>query len=90
MALGLKAALAVAGISTTRFHGWLTVDEACSPEGLDSCPKRQPNQLTADEVSAIREMVLSPDYRHVPTSRLAILAQRFSGGLAVIHLTSRS
>jgi transposase InsO family protein len=32
--------------------------------------------LTAKDVSAIKDMVTSPDYRHVPTSRLAILAQR--------------
>jgi transposase InsO family protein len=32
--------------------------------------------LTADEILAIKEMVESPEYRHVPTGRLAILAQR--------------
>jgi transposase InsO family protein len=35
-----------------------------------------PSRLTADEISTIKAMVESPDYRHVPTGRLAILAQR--------------
>jgi transposase InsO family protein len=35
-----------------------------------------PKRLTATEVLAIKEMVESPEYRHVPTGRLAILAQR--------------
>jgi transposase InsO family protein len=35
-----------------------------------------PQGLTASEVATIGEMVKSPDYRHVPTGRLALLAQR--------------
>jgi transposase InsO family protein len=32
--------------------------------------------LTTTEIRAIEEMVASPDYRHVPTGTLAVLAQR--------------
>jgi transposase InsO family protein len=35
-----------------------------------------PHALTPEEVSEIRDMVTSPEYRHVPTGRLAVLAQR--------------
>ena len=34
------------------------------------------HRLTVEEISGIHEMVTTPDYRHVPTGRLAILAQR--------------
>jgi transposase InsO family protein len=32
--------------------------------------------LTPSEVQAIRDMVTSPEYRHIPTGTLAVLAQR--------------
>ena len=35
-----------------------------------------PQQLTAKEIARIEAMVTSPEYRHVPTGRLAVLAQR--------------
>ncbi len=40
------------------------------------CPKTSPHQLTLDEIQTIREMVTSPEHRHIPTGTLAILAQR--------------
>ena len=73
--LPLRAVLRLAGISSSRLHAWSAVED-CSPGDRASCPRRTPNQLTAEEVFAIREMVTSTEYRHVPTSRLAILAQR--------------
>jgi transposase InsO family protein len=41
-----------------------------------SCPQSTPTRLTATETLTIKEMVESPEYRHVSTGRLAILAQR--------------
>ena len=41
-----------------------------------SCPRTSPSRLTFPEVRAIEEMVTSPEYRHVPTGRLAVLAQQ--------------
>jgi hypothetical protein len=73
--LPLRAVLVLAGISSSRLNAWKAVEGAC-PTDRTSCPRRTPNQLTAEEVFAIREMVTSTEYRHVPTSRLAILAQR--------------
>ena len=41
-----------------------------------SCPRSSPQQLTQLEVQSIQDMVTSDEYRHVPTGRLACLAQR--------------
>jgi hypothetical protein len=75
-ALQLHSILRVLGLSPARYHSWTQPDADCHPADVASCPRRIPNQLAAKDVSAIKDMVTSPDYRHVPTSRLAILAQR--------------
>jgi transposase InsO family protein len=74
--LQLRSILRVLGLSPARYHSWTQPDADCHPADVASCPRRVPNQLTAKDVSAIKDMVTSPEYRHVPTSRLAILAQR--------------
>jgi len=74
--LPLRAVLRLAGISSSRLSSWTAADPDCTASDPGSCPRRAPNQLTADEVITIHEMVTSTEYRHVPTSRLAILAQR--------------
>ena len=48
-------------------------------DDLSQCPRMHPGQLTPDEVGQMRHMVTVPEYRHVPTSTLAILAQRLGG-----------
>ena len=40
------------------------------------CPRIFPSRLTPWEVRAIKDLVTSPEYRHVPTGTLAVLAQR--------------
>ena len=74
--LPLRAVLRLAGISSSRLSTWTSAEADSPTAGQASCPRRAPNQLTADEVFTIHEMVTSTEYRHVPTSRLAILAQR--------------
>src|SRR5712692_899082 len=49
---------------------------ACALDGQSSCPRTSPYRLTPPEVRAIENMVTSPEYRHVPTGTLAVLAQR--------------
>ena len=71
----LRAVLRLAGISSSRLNAWKAADECCLADRA-SCPRTTPNQLTTEEVFAIREMVTSSEFRQVPTSRLAILAQR--------------
>ncbi len=73
--MALRAVLRVLKISASRFHDWKRRNK-CQLAVRTSCPRSAPNQLTPEEVFTIGEMVTSSEYRHVPTSRLAILAQR--------------
>ena len=57
----------------------LSVRSALHVLGLDdqsSCRRLTPTRPTAAEILAMKEMVESPEYRHAPTGRLAVLAQR--------------
>ena len=72
-----RTALRVIGLSQSRYGQWSRQEQLDCPLGDSSqCPRTQPGQLTAEEVGTMREMVTAPAYRHVPTSILAILAQR--------------
>jgi hypothetical protein len=74
-ALPLRSVLRVLGLSSSRYHSWSRALSTC---GVDDavCPRTSPQQLTAQEILMIREMVTAPEYRHVPTGRLALWAQR--------------
>ena len=74
--LPLPAVLRFLRVSPSRFHAWRQRQRACALEDQSSCPRISPSRLTPTEVRAIKDMVTSPDYRHVPTGTLAILAQR--------------
>ena len=73
--LPLRVPLRLLRLSPSRYHSWKNKDE-CGLDDMSFCPRRSPLQLTPSEVKTIQEMATSEDYRHVPTSRLAILAQR--------------
>ena len=73
--LPLRSALRVLGLSGSRYHSWVRETQGCE-SSESSCPRRSPNRLTLDEVMTIQQMVTSPEYRHVPTGSLALLAQR--------------
>jgi transposase InsO family protein len=68
--------LKLIGLSPARLVAWRRAALACDLDDRPSCPRSSPHELTPGEVAAIRDLVTSPDYRHVPTGRLAILAQR--------------
>jgi hypothetical protein len=72
---GVPASTARGWLSSARYHEW-NDSERCELDDRSSCPKTLPHQLTQDEVNTIRDMVTSPEFRHVPTSGLAQLAQR--------------
>jgi len=72
----LRALLRFLRVSPSRFHAWRRRQQACSLDDQSSCPHTSPSRLTPPEVRAIQDMVTSPDYRHVPTGTLAVLAQR--------------
>ncbi|MSR47664.1 MAG: DDE domain-containing protein, partial [Planctomycetes bacterium] len=80
--LGLRRVLAILGLSAARLHAWRTAAKTCQLADQSSCPNSSPQRLTPVEVSKLGTLVTSPDYRHVPTSRLAVLAQRLGAVFA--------
>jgi len=72
----LRVLLRFLRLSPSRFHAWRRRQSTCTLDDQSSCPRTSPYRLTPPEVRAIKEMVTSPAYRHVPTSTLAVLAQR--------------
>lgn len=74
--LGLTRALRLIGLSPSRLSAWRRAARACELDDASSCPLSSPQGLTVDEIAAMREMTTSTDFRHVATSRLALLAQR--------------
>jgi putative transposase len=72
----LRAVLRFLQLSPSRFQAWRRRQTACVLDDESSCPRTSPHRLTRAEVQAIGDMVTSPEYRHVPTGTLAVLAQR--------------
>ena len=72
----LRTLLRFLRVSPSRFHAWRRRQQACALDDQSSCPRTSPSRLTPSEVRAIQDLVTSPDYRHVPTGTLAVLAQR--------------
>ena len=72
----LRALVRFLRVSPSRFHAWRRRQQTCALDDQSSCPRTSPSRLTPPEVRAIQDMVTSPDYRHVPTGTLAVLAQR--------------
>jgi putative transposase len=59
-------------------HAWRRRQIACALDDRSSCPRTAPHRLTRAEVHAIEDMVTAPQYRHIPTGTLAVLAQRLN------------
>jgi transposase InsO family protein len=74
--LPLRVVLRFLRLSPSRFHAWRRRQTACTLDDQSSCPRTSPHRLRPSEVQAIGAMVTSPEYRHVPTGTLAVLAQR--------------
>jgi putative transposase len=74
----LRAVLRFLDLSPSRFQVWRRRQTACALDDQSSCPRTAPHRLTRAEVHAIRDMVTAPEYRHVPTGTLAVLAQRLN------------
>ena len=74
--LPTSAVLKILGISSSRYNTWVRAEQGCELDDRAACPRSTPTQLTPDEVRVIQTMVMSDRYRHVPTGRLAVLAQR--------------
>jgi putative transposase len=76
LALPKRAVLRILGVSATRYGVWQRAERGCDVEDQASCLRSVPNQLTAEEVATIKGMATDERFRHVPTGRLAVLAQR--------------
>ena len=72
----MRAVLRLLRLSPSRFHAWRRRHMVCALDDQSSCPRTSPHRLTPSEIRVIKDMVTAPDYRHVPTGTLAILAQR--------------
>lgn len=75
-ALPKRTVLRILGISATRYGVWQRESRGCEIEHQASCLRSAPNRLTAQEAATIKSMVTDERFRHVPTGRLAVLAQR--------------
>jgi len=75
-ALPISAVLKILGISHSGYQVWVREEHGCELDERTMCARSTPTQLTPDEVRVIQAMVTSEKYCHVPTGRLAILAQR--------------
>jgi hypothetical protein len=61
---------------TPAYEGWFTNPYDSLSMLLGYAVAGSPSRMTPSEVRAIEDMVTSPDYRHVRTGTLAVLAQR--------------
>jgi len=66
----------IVGMEPGRFHAWRRAENVCQLTDRSSCPRTSPGQLTGSEVAVVKEMVLAPEYRHMPLGTLARYAQR--------------
>jgi len=72
----LRALLRLLRLSPSRFHAWPRRNTMCALDDQRSCPHTSPHRLTPSEIRVIHDKVTSPEYRHVPTGTLAVLAQQ--------------
>ena len=74
--LPLAMILRIAHLEPGRYHVWKRASRVvCGLDDRSSCPHTSPSQLLPAEVANIKDMVLAPEYRHMPVSTLAAYAQ---------------
>jgi putative transposase len=69
-------ALGLVRLSPARYHAWKRAEKQCELDDRSSCPRSHPMQLTAHEVSPIKEIVTATEYRHMALRTLALYAER--------------
>jgi len=70
----LAVALRVLGLSASRYHSWLRLEQACSLDDRSSCPRTIPSQLTHQEIATVHDMATAMEFRHMPIRVLALYA----------------
>jgi putative transposase len=74
--LPLASVIKVLHLSAARYHAWARAQTTCELDDHRSCPLTTPQKLTARELMRMKDMVLSPDHRHMSIRALALHAQR--------------
>ena len=87
--LSLRSSLQIIRLSSSRYHAWKRAEPRCLLDDVPTCPRSRPSRLTAIEMATMKEMATSPDFRHVPTTTLARLAQRMGRVFASATTWSR-
>jgi putative transposase len=77
----LAVALRVIGLSASRYHAWLRLDQLCSVDDRSSCPRTIPTQLTHQEISTVHDMATAMEFRHMPIRVLALYASAHRQGV---------
>jgi hypothetical protein len=74
----LAVILRIVRLEPGRYHAWNSRASslACGLDDRSSCPRTSPSQLTPTEVADMKDMVLSPEKRHMSLRILAMHAQR--------------
>jgi putative transposase len=73
----LRTVLKCFNISTTTYSIWVQeLFAGCSKSAIDWCLVRQPQQLNANEITVMREMMTKSEYEHWPISSIAHFAKR--------------
>lgn len=75
-ALPLASALRVLRLSSSRYHARVNAQTECELDDRVSCARTRVSRLTARELMRIKDLVLSPAYRHMSIRALALHAQR--------------
>jgi len=85
----VTVALRVLGLSASRYHAWLRLDQSCSLDDRSSCPRTIPSQLTRKEISTAYDMAIAMEFRHMPIRVLALYASAHRQGVrGASHLGS--
>lgn len=74
--LPLHLALRIIRLPPSRYHDWKRVAVVCGLDDRSPCPRTMPSRLAATEIAAVKEMVLAPEFRHMPLRTLRLYAQR--------------
>jgi putative transposase len=88
-ALPLNLGLRIIGLPPSRYHSWRRVAVVCGLDDRSPCPRTMPAQLTTAEISTVKDMVLAPDYRHMPLRTLSLYAQRIGKVFAAASTWAR-
>ena len=57
--LPLRSILKIIGMSSSRYHLWDDQQQCGNLDDNNSCPRTSPNQLTIEEISAIKDMAIN-------------------------------